>query len=101
MAGAEGDEAPEQSAQEKAREKLMGFLFKYARKFAEKKDQESIAVGVVGFTNTGKSSLINVLRNKVVVQTSSTAFLTRALREVRLSNAVRLIDSPGLLVQGL
>jgi len=45
----------------------MGFLFKYARKFAEKKDQESISVGVVGFTNTGKSSLINVLRNKVVV----------------------------------
>jgi len=101
MAGDEGDESPEQSAQEKAREKLMGFLFKYARKFAEKKDQESISVGVVGFTNTGKSSLINVLRNKVVVQTSSTAFLTRALREVRLSNAVTLIDSPGLLVQGL
>jgi len=45
----------------------MGFLFKYARKFAEKKDQESISVGVVGFTNTGKSSLINVLRNKVVL----------------------------------
>ena len=67
MAGDEGDESPEQSAQEKAREKLMGFLFKYARKFAEKKDQESISVGVVGFTNTGKSSLINVLRNKVVV----------------------------------
>ena len=63
----EGDEPQEQSAQEKAREKLMGFLFKYARKFAEKKDQESISVGVVGFTNTGKSSLINVLRNKVVV----------------------------------
>ena len=79
----------------------MGYLFKYARKFAEKKEQEQISVAIVGFANVGKSSLINVLRNKIVVQTSSSAFLTRAIKMVRLNNSVTLIDTPGILVQGI
>jgi ribosome biogenesis GTPase A len=87
--------------QEKAVEKLMGYLFQYARKFAEKKEQEQISVAIVGFANVGKSSLINVLRNKIVVQTSSNAFLTRAIKLVRLNNSVTLIDTPGILVQGI
>lgn len=96
----EGTEKPV-SAQEKAIEKLMGHLFKYARKFAEKKEQEQISVAVVGYTNVGKSSLINCLRNKVIVQTSSNAFLTRAMKVVRLNKNVNLIDTPSILVQGI
>lgn len=79
----------------------MGFLFKYARAFAEKKEQESISVGIVGYANVGKSSLINLLRKKPVVPTSSNAFLTRSIKQVRLNNHMTLIDSPGILVQGI
>ena len=79
----------------------MEFLFKYARKFAEKKQQEQITVAIVGFANVGKSSLINVLRNKIVVQTSSNAFLTRAMKPVKLNNMVTLVDTPGILIQGI
>ena len=56
--------------------KLMTLLFKYAKKFEEKKGKEQIMVGVVGFTNSGKSSLINKLKSKVVCPTGSHMFLT-------------------------
>ena len=39
--------------------KIMTVLFKYAQKFLEKQEKEQITVGVIGFTNVGKSSLIN------------------------------------------
>lgn len=63
----DGDGEKQSDIQEKAVKKLMDFLFKYAVKFVEKKDQEHISVAVVGYTNVGKSSLINVMRNKIVV----------------------------------
>ena len=79
----------------------MGFLFKYARSYAEKKQQEQITVGIVGYANVGKSSLINILKNKIVVPTSSNAFLTRSIKQVKLNSNMTLIDSPGILVQGI
>jgi ribosome biogenesis GTPase A len=79
----------------------MNILFKYSRKFLEKKAKDFISVAVVGFTNTGKSSLINVLKNKIVVPTGSSPFLTKTMKEVKLSNTVILIDSPGIMVQGI
>lgn len=91
----------EESLQEKGVEKLMDILFKYARKFAEKKERDAIAVGVVGFTNVGKSSLINVLKGKIVVPSGSNAFITRAIRQVRLNENVLIIDSPGFMAQSI
>ena len=55
----------------------MTVLFKYARKFLEKKGQEQITVSIVGFPNVGKSSVINVLRNKAVVHSGSSPFITQ------------------------
>lgn len=60
-------------------EKLLKLLFKYAQKFAEKKEAEFISAGVIGYPNVGKSSLVNVLRNKPVCATGSSPFITRAL----------------------
>lgn len=79
----------------------MELLFKYSRKFAEKREQEGITAGVIGFTNVGKSSLINVLKGRIVVPTGSSPFITRAMRAVRLSDAVTVLDSPGMMYQGI
>lgn len=57
----------------------MTILFKYAKKFAEKKELESITVGVIGMPNVGKSSLINVLKNKPVCGSGSTPFNTKVI----------------------
>lgn len=56
-----------------------------------------IRVGVIGRPNVGKSSVINALRGKKSVRTSSKAGYTRGEQWIRLSPRVLLIDSPGVI----
>jgi len=53
------DEEDEEEEKDSPAVKIMTILFKYAQKFLEKQEKEQITVGVIGFTNVGKSSLIN------------------------------------------
>ena len=76
----------------------MTILFKYAKKFAEKKGNDFIGVGVLGMPNVGKSSLINVLKNKAVCATGSVPFTTRSIQEVKLNSAIHLIDCPSIML---
>ena len=55
-----------------------------------------IIVGVVGYPNTGKSSLINVLKQKRSVRTSPNPGFTRALQKIRISKDIYLLDTPGV-----
>ena len=77
----------------------MTILFKYAKKFAEKKGSDFIGVGVLGMPNVGKSSLINMLRNKAVCGTGSVPFTTRGIQEVKLNSAIHLVDCPSIMLQ--
>ena len=67
----EDGEKAKENTQSKGSEKLMDLLFKYSRKFAEKRQEEGMVAGVVGFTNTGKSSIVNVLKGKIITPTGS------------------------------
>ena len=60
--------------------KIMTVLFKYAQKFLEKQEKEQIVVGVIGFTNVGKSSLINQLKQKRICNTGSSPFITQKMQ---------------------
>eukprot|EP00484_Ammonia_sp_Unknown_P010649 CAMPEP_0197055846 /NCGR_PEP_ID=MMETSP1384-20130603/74037_1 /TAXON_ID=29189 /ORGANISM="Ammonia sp." /LENGTH=541 /DNA_ID=CAMNT_0042489577 /DNA_START=84 /DNA_END=1709 /DNA_ORIENTATION=- len=57
-----------------------------------------ITVGFIGYPNTGKSSIINSLKRQQAVGTSSTAGFTTSLKEVKLDKMVKLIDSPGVIL---
>jgi ribosome biogenesis GTPase A len=58
---------------------------------------ERIVVGVIGYPNTGKSSVINLLVGKRVTGVGSDAGFTKGLQKLRLSNDIVLIDSPGVI----
>jgi nuclear GTP-binding protein len=57
----------------------------------------AVTVGVVGYPNVGKSSVINSLKRSKAVSVSSTPGHTRSLQEVSLDSKVSLIDCPGII----
>jgi len=65
-------------------------------KIKESKD-DNIIVGVVGYPNTGKSTMINLLVGKRVAGTGAEAGFTKGMQKLKLSEGVVLIDSPGVI----
>jgi ribosome biogenesis GTPase A len=61
------------------------------------KKKEEIVIGIIGYPNLGKSTLINALSSKGKVKTSKKAGLTRGIQKIRLGKGIMLIDSPGII----
>ncbi len=58
---------------------------------------EFVKIGVVGYPNTGKSSLINALAGRKRAKTGSRPGKTRGLQWVLVSEDMGLIDTPGVI----
>ncbi len=74
---------------------LRDFIKRKAKEI--KKEEERINVGIIGYPNTGKSSLINLLIGKNSAKTASESGFTKGLQKFRLSPGILLIDSPGII----
>lgn len=79
--------------------KLLESLKKYA---ANSNLKRSITVGVLGYPNVGKSSIINALTNtrgqsNAVCTVGNQAGVTSHLREVKIDNKLKILDSPGIV----
>ncbi|KAF7315379.1 Proteophosphoglycan ppg4 [Mycena indigotica] len=64
---------------------------------AYKPSAGSITVGVVGYPNVGKSSLINCLKRSKVCGVAAQPGHTKDLQSVQLERGMRIIDSPGVV----
>jgi len=57
----------------------------------------SITVGIIGYPNVGKSSLINSLKRAKVVGVAATPGFTKTAQEIHLDKNVKLLDCPGIV----
>lgn len=57
----------------------------------------SITVGVIGYPNVGKSSVINSLKRSKVCGVGSTPGFTKVAQEITLDKNVKLLDCPGIV----
>ena len=75
---------------------LRGLIKKTSKKI-KRRDEEKISVGIIGYPNTGKSSLINLLIGKSSAGVGSDAGFTKSLQKIKLDKDINLIDSPGVI----
>ncbi|XP_053328516.1 guanine nucleotide-binding protein-like 3-like protein [Spea bombifrons] len=74
---------------------LMKLLGNYCR---NQDIKTAISVGVVGFPNVGKSSLINSLKRARACNVGATPGVTKCLQEVHLDKHIKLLDCPGIVM---
>ncbi|XP_067408447.1 guanine nucleotide-binding protein-like 3-like protein [Emydura macquarii macquarii] len=74
---------------------LLKLLGNYSR---SREVKTAVSVGVVGFPNVGKSSLINSLKRSRACSVGATPGVTRRLQEVQLDRHITLLDCPGLVL---
>ncbi len=56
-----------------------------------------ITVGVIGYPNTGKSSIINLLTGRGSAGIGADAGFTKSIQKIRLTSGIALLDSPGVI----
>jgi len=74
-------------------------LLKLLGNYCRSQDMKTaITVGIVGFPNVGKSSVINSLKRSKACNVGSTPGLTKNMQQIQLDKHVKLLDSPGIVM---
>lgn len=75
-----------------------GSLIQLLRQFSTlHSDRKQVSVGFIGYPNTGKSSIINTLRQKKVCQVAPIPGETKVWQYITLMKRIFLIDCPGIV----
>ncbi|KAL7274887.1 GTPase required for pre-60S ribosomal subunit nuclear export and maturation [Rhizina undulata] len=79
-----------------------GSLIQLLRQFsALHSDRKQISVGLIGYPNSGKSSIINTLRKKKVCTVAPIPGETKVWQYITLMRRIFLIDCPGIVPPSL
>ncbi|MFT6270546.1 MAG: ribosome biogenesis GTPase A [Alphaproteobacteria bacterium] len=69
------------------------------RKTCAQKDAsvKTINAMIIGIPNVGKSTLINILADRVIAKTGNEPAVTKSQQRINLGNGIVLLDTPGVL----
>jgi len=82
----------ESSSLNKLRDKI-----KIEAKRVRTKDRRRVHVGIIGYPNVGKSSLINAITRRGAAWVSKQAGYTKGLQKIKLVEDILIIDTPGVI----
>ena len=60
-------------------------------------DRNYVKVGVLGYPNVGKSSLINAMKGRKSASTSILSGHTKGVQKIRADNRITFLDTPGVI----
>lgn len=56
-----------------------------------------VQIGIIGYPNTGKSSLINFLTGTSAAKVGAEAGFTKTMQKIRLTSDILILDTPGVI----
>lgn len=59
--------------------------------------KETVNIGIVGYPNTGKSSVINSLVGRASARTSPESGFTKGIQKIKISDNLFIFDTPGVI----
>jgi len=59
--------------------------------------KRAVYVGVIGYPNTGKSSVINLIVGRKSARTSAEAGFTKGIQKIKLNKDIFILDTPGVI----
>jgi nuclear GTP-binding protein len=75
-----------------------GSLIELLRQYAKlHSDRKQISVGLIGYPNVGKSSVVNTLKSKKVANVAPIPGETKVWQYITLTKKIYLIDCPGIV----
>ncbi|WYZ43837.1 hypothetical protein EsH8_VII_000273 [Colletotrichum jinshuiense] len=75
-----------------------GSLIELLRQYAKlHSDRKQISVGLIGYPNVGKSSIVNTLRHKKVATVAPIPGETKVWQYITLTRKIYMIDCPGIV----
>ncbi|KAK4687403.1 nuclear GTP-binding protein, partial [Tremellales sp. Uapishka_1] len=74
-------------------------LLHLLKQYALSTPHSSLTVGVIGYPNVGKSSLINSLKRSKACGVAAMPGKTRVVQEVALDKGVKILDCPGVVLE--
>jgi len=73
------------------------FLKRKVFEIAKKRSRRWVNIGVIGYPNTGKSSLINALAGRKKAGVGAKPGFTRGVQWISAGPGIRLLDTPGVI----
>jgi ribosome biogenesis GTPase A len=68
-----------------------------AKKVLKDTDRKRVHVGVIGYPNAGKSSVINFVTRRGVAKVGAKAGWTRGMQKIKMSEGILILDTPGVI----